>query len=109
MFWRSKIKRYMVFAYESNYPDGGMYDLLGVASRRDKAVDLLNRGSETDYDTGHIYDLREMAVVDLFHRLKGKWVSNKIYRKHISELSAKQDNRAERIMDRMSRRKKQTN
>lgn len=47
---------FLVFAYETYYPSGGINDLVGTADSFDEAFTLLREVLDCTHDHAHIYD-----------------------------------------------------
>lgn len=54
------MKRYLLFAGDTYYPNGGWYDYLGSF---DTTEDCLRHIAGTPWDWWHIYDTKEQLIV----------------------------------------------
>lgn len=62
--------RYMAFAFDQYYPEGGTHDLIGSVRTIEEAKVLIER---MGLDFGHIFDLDTMAIVATWsmHEVRG--------------------------------------
>ena len=60
------MKRYLLFSYESYYPDGGMEDCDGAFDTAEEAIAAHELG-----ENAHVFDLLNLAVVRQL--VRGVW------------------------------------
>lgn len=62
------MSRYLVFAGDFYYPDGGWSDFAGI---RDDVADAACLGKSTNGDWWHVVDLESMTIVESGYQVKG--------------------------------------